>query len=770
MKRTISIIMIMAMVIGITVPMAPGFAATYEEGSGYYAPEQLPGNLGVSREAMVDLQEVMKDYLLWRGNSKSEGVDYFWENVLTSAVKTDLSNNEVDQNTLRDAFDTLYGEVTLDQSVTEIFDGLEVLANDFNIIYYNINSNYTVEGIAPSDSKVATYLYYGLNAMQEKKIIQPDGDTIKFVFNETSNGLVDTMYSRNETIVIEDFIELALESEMTFDLAALESNLNEELQAFIDSGNVTVDEIETLATEFNVLLAEETSGDTGGSSGGGSSSGGSSGGSTTTPDDEEDPLENDDLAKDSEDSQETLDNPDATSEEVTAAVTKLTETASSLIDQEDVDGEEAAAIVKKVVEETITKAIASEKTTKKEKDALKKTARKLAEKAARKAGTVNVTAETEVTKDLVEEAIQKSKAAVESLEETLSGSGLANANKPMKATVTLKSDDDDSEVSLSSDVISSLKGQNANLALGTKDSNIVIPSETIDTIGDDETIEVSSKAISEGLNAGLNNQAGEKYKFVKTRDIVVSKKKADGTSEQLTKLSLSFDLSDYEGDENQVAVLVRNNTTGQFELLKSWVVDGQLEFKSPHYSYYTLAEYSPGFEDISTHWAQDVINKMAAKGIVNGKTEATFDPQGEITRAEFITMLVNAFDYEATIMTSFDDTSSDDWFYAPVNTGKALGLVNGVGDNQFNPNASITRQDMVVMMARFFEEEADEKLVALQDTFKDSSKASGYARYYINGAAEVDIVSGDGDGFNPLNNATRAEALKMIDNLLIYLK
>jgi len=770
MKRTISIIMIMAMVIGITVPMAPGFAAEDVDASGYYSPEQLPIALGVSKDAMKELEVVIKDYLSWKGDTESEGVEKFWNEVLTDQVKTDLRANDVNGDTLRSAFNTLYGEVTLDQTVEEIFTGLEDLASDFGTIYDNINSDYVIDGITASDSKVATYLYYAVSAMQDEKILQPEGDTIKFIFDETSNGLTDTMMSKDDEYSIKEYIELAMNGNLTFDLENLETKFNTELQAFIDSGNVTADDIETLATEFGVLLAEETSDTSGGSTSGGSSSGGSSGGTTTTTPSEDSALDDEKFTNESEAANKVMNNANATAKEVSAAVQKVTEAASRLIGGEDVDGEEAAAIVKKVVEETIAKAMANEKTTKKEKDQLKKTAGKLAEKAARKAGNVNVTAKTEITKALVEEAIKKAKTAIESLEEILSGSGLTNANRPMKATVTLESEDDDSEISLSADVIASLKGQKANLAIGTKGSSLLVPSETLDTVAEDETIEITSNAISEGLNAGLNNQAGQQYNFIKTRDIVVSKKKADGTSEQLTRLSLTFDLSDYEGDTDQIAVLVRNNATGQFELLKSWVVDGELQFKSPHYSYYTLAEYTPDFDDVSNHWAQGVINKMAAKGIVKGKTDDMFDPQGAITRAEFITMLMNAFDYESTIVTSFDDTDADAWYYGSINSGKALGLVNGVGENQFNPNASITRQDMVVMMARFFEAETDERLVALEDTFEDSSKASGYARYYINGAAEVDIVNGTGEGFNPLNNATRAEALKMIDNLLIYLK
>jgi len=779
MKKVLSFLVVFTLIFAM-VPLNPTFGAI--DGDEDYSAIEVLDGLGVTISEIEVLRDILVDFYVVEGGTDFEaGVDTFITDVRgeNTVIGDILDSNGITKEKVKTDANALKDLSLSDlSSITSYLSGLSN-NGPYDVLATNLGSSYS--------SNMPTYLYYLGRRLQNSKIMEFDdnGDTLTFDFdNRLYNTLPVSSYTGGTSYDLDSYLKLAFNmGSNTEELdnldVELRASLNTKLDNYLTNGSYTAKDIANALNAVGLVEMMDSTptpddGDTNdddtddGDTGGGSNGGGSSGGGTSS--DEEDIINDKTFVQDSEDFQEKLNDPDATPEEILEAVQQVIKTASSLIDGEDISNEEATALVKKVIEETINEAITSEKTSQKNKDRLKKFARKLAKRVARKAGTVNITAQTEITKALVEEAIIKAKEAVKSLEDILTNLDLNNSNKPMKATVILKSNDEDSEISLSSEVIEALKGQNVDLVLATKGSSIIIPSEMLDTIEEGETIEISSKVMSEVLNDGLNDQAGEKYTFVKTRDITVSKKKADGTSEQLTRLSMDFDLSDYEGNTDQVAVLVRNNETGAFELLMSWVIDGKVEFKSPHYSYYTLAKYTPDFSDVPGHWAESVINKMAAKGIVRGRSDEIFDPQGDIARAEFITMLMNAFDYEATISSPFDDTNSTDWYFVPVNSGKALGLVNGVGQNQFNPNASITRQDMVVMMARFYEEERGESLAGAVNFFNDSDKASAYARYYINGAAEVEIVIGDGEGFKPLNNATRAEALKMIDNLLIYLK
>ena len=92
---------------------------------------------------------------------------------------------------------------------------------------------------------------------------------------------------------------------------------------------------------------------------------------------------------------------------------------------------------------------------------------------------------------------------------------------------------------------------------------------------------------------------------------------------------------------------------------------------------------------------------------------------------------------------------------------KKLGLASGVGNNLFNPQENISRQDMMVLTAR-----ALEKLKKLQaandadllDKFSDRQDISGYAAESVMTLVKEGLISGDGYKLNPLGRTTRAEA------------
>lgn len=128
------------------------------------------------------------------------------------------------------------------------------------------------------------------------------------------------------------------------------------------------------------------------------------------------------------------------------------------------------------------------------------------------------------------------------------------------------------------------------------------------------------------------------------------------------------------------------------------------------------------FEDIEDYpWAKEAIETLATLGIIKGTSETTFEPGKNITRAEFITLLVRAFNLEnmGEIDSNFDDVEQHMYYYGPIGIAKKLGIVKGVGNNKFNPDAQITREDMMVMVARALELT---KKVTITGTFNDISR------------------------------------------------
>ena len=175
------------------------------------------------------------------------------------------------------------------------------------------------------------------------------------------------------------------------------------------------------------------------------------------------------------------------------------------------------------------------------------------------------------------------------------------------------------------------------------------------------------------------------------------------------------------------------------------------------------------FEDIAGHWAKDSITNMYNKGVVSGVSDTRFEPDRNITRAEFVKLLVTAFGLESgSVFGGFDDVSGGDWFAEYVNTAGALGIVNGF-DGNFRPNDNITREEAVkiLMEGRRISLNPEEEFTKTEAGFNDNDKISGWAVPYAAEAAALGIVAGDEYGnFNPKSQATRAEAVVMLERAM----
>lgn len=175
------------------------------------------------------------------------------------------------------------------------------------------------------------------------------------------------------------------------------------------------------------------------------------------------------------------------------------------------------------------------------------------------------------------------------------------------------------------------------------------------------------------------------------------------------------------------------------------------------------------FADLDGYeWAKMQIEALAGQGIIKGTSETTFSPGQNITRADFICLLVRALGFDAEIDSDFADVTSTDYFYKEVGIAKKIGIVVGVGDGRLLPREPISRQDMMVIISRAMKaagKELDGSAADL-DRFTDSDEISGYA---LDAAAQLvkeGIIIGSGGRINPKSLATRAETAVIIYRLL----
>jgi len=193
---------------------------------------------------------------------------------------------------------------------------------------------------------------------------------------------------------------------------------------------------------------------------------------------------------------------------------------------------------------------------------------------------------------------------------------------------------------------------------------------------------------------------------------------------------------------------------------------GKVTFMTTHFSKYAIAYVKKTFSDIGSYaWAKKAIEVMASKGIIAGTSATTYSPGQNITRADFITLLIRTLELKADFSGNFDDIKPSDYYYEAVGTAKALGIASGVGGNKFNPREEISRQDMMVLVARAL------KIIKKIDTTGSAEDIAAYidkddvADYAVEGVATLvreGIILGNGNSLNPKGRTTRAEIAVVI--------
>ena len=175
------------------------------------------------------------------------------------------------------------------------------------------------------------------------------------------------------------------------------------------------------------------------------------------------------------------------------------------------------------------------------------------------------------------------------------------------------------------------------------------------------------------------------------------------------------------------------------------------------------------FTDVNNHWGKDYIIPLAEKGIIKGKSATTFEPDSNITRAEFLTLALNVAGITATAGETYADVDAGAWFAATVATAKAKGLIdaNMTLDGNFKPDTNITREEMTSVIVKLYESLKGTAAAGDVSKFSDSASFSAWTTDSIGKAVALGVVTGNPDGtFNALGNATRAEAAVIFSRLL----
>ncbi|WP_419496132.1 S-layer homology domain-containing protein [Faecousia sp.] len=182
----------------------------------------------------------------------------------------------------------------------------------------------------------------------------------------------------------------------------------------------------------------------------------------------------------------------------------------------------------------------------------------------------------------------------------------------------------------------------------------------------------------------------------------------------------------------------------------------------------------PQFTDVAEDaWYHDYVYDLVYRGVVNGMTATTYEPEGKLTRAQFVKLLACSLEEAETLKTyegqhPFTD-SEGHWAETYIAWAKDKGIVEGVSATEFDPEAPITREQMATIFGRYALKQGIElpKDAAPAQSFPDADKISEYAREFVELMRIAGILNGYEDGtFRPQGNATRAEAAKLFSLFL----
>jgi len=167
---------------------------------------------------------------------------------------------------------------------------------------------------------------------------------------------------------------------------------------------------------------------------------------------------------------------------------------------------------------------------------------------------------------------------------------------------------------------------------------------------------------------------------------------------------------------------------------------------------------------------------LAARNIINGKTDIAFEPRSTMTRAEFAAIIVRGLGLPAKSNAKFTDVTENDWFFAFVSTANFYGIVNGVSETEFNPNGTITREEAAVMVTRAAKlcgMNTETEVFEARDTlaeFVDYVKASDWSIASLAFCYDERIFSDAVMEIKPKEAVTRAEIAQMLFNTLSLAK
>ena len=182
----------------------------------------------------------------------------------------------------------------------------------------------------------------------------------------------------------------------------------------------------------------------------------------------------------------------------------------------------------------------------------------------------------------------------------------------------------------------------------------------------------------------------------------------------------------------------------------------------------STARKATDFRDFDrTAWYADAVSAAVDNGLLYGKSSTIIDPNGDMTRAEMAAIINRSFGcYKAADISQYKDVAKSKWYYKDVALAVQMGTYNGRSSSTMAPDATISRQEAMTVVARALELDYDSYSKTDLSVFSDRSEISNWALPYVRAMVGADYIHGRTKGLEPLDNITRAEFAQIFYNII----
>lgn len=316
-----------------------------------------------------------------------------------------------------------------------------------------------------------------------------------------------------------------------------------------------------------------------------------------------------------------------------------------------------------------------------------------------------------------------------------------------------------------------------SLELTMKQTSVRIP---LGSLKDTRSEDVATMDVILAEDSTANLSEAQK-KAIGNRSVVSVDLLLNGQPWQWTDRSIEMTMSNvqYSNAEDVLLVIQSLLPNGEMKPVTFTQYDettNSLAFKPLQSGRFVITEVQVPLNDLQSYsWAIKEVQNLYGKGIISGMTDTRFSPQAELTRAQFLQMIIKGIGESRLPDTSTSaplDVKGNQWYSDSVRLGLEMGIVQGRADGSFGANERISREDMAVMLNRAIQVMKQDASAVVDSSssragFNDDANIAAYAKQAVAAMQEQGVLKGMADGtFAPKQHANRAQGAVAVARMM----